>query len=158
MVKTDAFRQWAVSLIICALGGTLISLLSPRGSMEKTLRAVIGIFVVSAICTPLLKLKKADDFLPAFVAEAAADTDTSDLESQMKNACRNAIGKAVDEVMNSAGVETYEVEADVDMDEDYCILIQEIRISIHSTNNGSVAEIEAMAQEKLGVPVKIICE
>ena len=79
MVKTDAFKQWAVSLIICALGGALISLLSPRGSMEKTLRAVIGIFVVSAICTPLLKLKKSDVFLPAFVAEAAPEIDTDKL-------------------------------------------------------------------------------
>lgn len=158
MVKTDAFKQWAVSLIICALGGTLISLLSPRGSMEKTLRAVIGIFVVSAICTPLLKLKKTDTFLPAFVADAVTQTDTSDLELQMKNACRNTIGKVVDDIMNSAGVENYEVEADVDMDEKYCVIIQEIRINIHRTNNGSVAEIEAMAKERLGVPVKIVCE
>ncbi len=126
--------------------------------MEKTLRAVIGIFVVSAICTPLLKLKKADDFLPAFVAEAVTETDTSDLESQMKNACRNTIGKAVDDIMNSVSIENYEVEADVDMDENYCIIMQEIRINIHSANNGSVAEIEAMAKERLGVPVKIICE
>lgn len=158
MVKTDAFKQWAVSLIICALGGTLISLLSPRGSMEKTLRAVIGIFVVSSICTPLLKLKKTDVLLPAFVAEAVADTDTADLEAQMENACKNTIGKTVDAVMNSVGIKNYEIETAVDMDENYCIIIQDIEIKIHSKYNGSVEGIETTVQEKLGVPVKVICE
>lgn len=158
MVETDAFKQWAVSLIICALGGALISLLSPRGSMEKTLRAVIGIFVVSAICTPLLKLKKSDVFLPAFVAEAAPEIDTDKLDSQIKNACKNTIGKAIDDIMNTIGIKNYEVETVVDMDEGGCIIIQRIQIKIHSINNISAAEIEALVQKKLGVPAKVICE
>lgn len=136
----------------------MISLLSPRGSMEKTLRAVIGIFVVSAICTPLLKLKNTQAVLPAFVAEAVSDADTKSLESQIENACKNTIGKVIDDVMKSAEIENYEVETDVNMDENYCVIIQDVRIKIHSMSNSHVAEIEAIMQERLGVPVKIICE
>lgn len=136
----------------------MISLLSPRGSMEKTLRAVIGIFVVSAICTPLVNLKKADSFLPAFMAEASPVIDTENLQEQMENACKNTVGKVVDEAMTSAGIDNYDVSVNVYTDNEYCINIQEIQITIAAENSSSVERIQAVLQEKLCVPVNVICE
>lgn len=158
MVKTDALRQWAVSLIICALGGTVISLLSPRGSMEKTLRAVIGIFVVSALCTPLMKLKKANTLLPAFVAYTEPEIQMQNLNGQMVSACKETIGKVVDEVLGAVGIDDYSVESNVDIDKEYRIIIQNIQVAVSSENNVSVGKIQAELCERLGVPVVVICE
>lgn len=159
MVKTDTLKQWAVSLIICAIGGTVISLLSPRGSMEKTLRAVIGIFVVSAICTPLLKFGKTELRLPAFAADAAEIcVEADNLLEQTEKACKETVGRVVSDVMASAKIDGYEVETNVDIDENYCIIIQSIYVTLDSENSGSAAGIKAELQKRLGVPVEIICE
>ncbi len=158
MVKTDALKSWAVSLIICAVGATVISMLSPRGSMEKTLRAVIGIFVVSAICTPLIKLKKADVSLPAFIAEAVTLEETEKLLEQMKNACKETVGRVVDDELRTFEIGDYDVETILDIDEDNCIIIQSVQIVIKSKNNGAADEIKEKLQERLGIPVEVICE
>lgn len=158
MVNTDTFKQWAVGLIICALGGTVISLLSPRGSMEKTLRAVIGIFVVSAVCTPLVELKKADSFLPAFAAQSLPAIEAENLREQIEEACKSTAGRVIDEVMKSAGISNYEAAVNVHMNEEYCIIIQDIQIKIDSENIGSAAKIQAALQQKLNVKVNVICE
>lgn len=158
MVKTDVLKKWAVSLIICAVGATVISLLSPRGSMDKTLRAVIGIFVVSAICTPLIKLKKTDVFLPAFIAEAVTLEETEKLLEQMKNACKETVGRVIDDELKGLNIDSYGVETVVDIDDGNCIIIHNIRIVISSEINGSADEIREKLQERLGVPVEVICE
>lgn len=158
MVNTDAFRQWATGLIICALGGTVISLLSPRGSMEKTLRAVIGIFVVSAVCTPLVKLKKADSFLPVFTAQTLPAVEAENLREQIEEACKSTAGKVIDEVMKSVEIGDYEAAVNVHMDENGCIIIQDIQVEVDSENIGSVAKIQALLQQKLNVTVNVICE
>ena len=137
----------------------MISLLSPRGSMEKTLRAVIGIFVVSAICTPLLKFSKTELSLPAFIADAAEISVTADgLLEQTEKACKETVGRVVADVMGSAKIDDYEVETNVDIDENYCIIIHSIQITFSSENSDSVTEIKAELQKRLGVPVEIICE
>lgn len=158
MVETDALRQWAVGLIICALGGTVISLLSPRGSMEKTLRAVIGIFVVSALCIPFMKMKKTDTLLPAFVVHTAPEIQMHNLNGQMVKACENTVGEVVDEVLESVGAYDYTVETNVDIDKENRIIIQDIQITVSLENDALIDEIQAELSERLGVPVTVICE
>ena len=48
--KLEVLRQWALSLIIASAAGTFAMVLSPRGSMDKTVRVVVGIFVVRGAC------------------------------------------------------------------------------------------------------------
>ena len=118
----DFLRQWAIGLIICGIGATVISLLSPRGTMEKTLRAVIGIFIVSAVCMPLQKLKNADEVLPAFSFDGEAYFNQN-LEKQMLEACRETVGKVIDKTAKDMNIAEYDVDADIQMDANCCIVI-----------------------------------
>ena len=152
----DFLRQWAISLIICGIGATLISLLSPRGTMEKTLRAVIGIFVVSAVCLPLAKLKNADEILPAFVFENDANYSRN-LEDQMLDACKDTVGKVIEETAKEMKITEYDVDADMQINENYCIIIQHIHVKVYACNSVVSAEFEGLLQNKLGVPVSVEC-
>lgn len=125
--------------------------------MEKTLRAVIGIFVVSAVCTPLMNLKKTDSFLSAFIAEANPIIETEDMREQMENVCKNTVGKVIDETLESAGITDYDTAVNMYIDDKYYIIIQNIQIKISNKNTGSASEIQAELQEKLGVEVEVIC-
>lgn len=153
----EALKQWAICLIISGMAGTLISLLSPRGTMEKTLRAVIGVFIVAAVCSPLVKLKNADDILPVFAFENTDSADADKLAEQMLEACRNTVGETVRAAAAETGIEDYSVETDAYIDEDYCIIIQRIRIIIPSENADLQNGFSAVLQEQLGVPVTVEC-
>ena len=152
----DFLRQWAIGLIICGIGATVISLISPRGTMEKTLRAVIGIFIVSAVCMPLQKLKKADEVLPAFSFDGEAYFNQN-LEKQMLEACRETVGKVIDKTAKDMNIAEYDVDADIQMDANCCIIIQHIHIKTYTCDSGTAAELEAVLQNKLGVSVAVEC-
>ena len=152
----EALRQWAISLIICGIGATIISLLSPRGTMEKTLRAVIGIFIVSTVCMPLAKLKNAEDFLPVFSFESETFYSES-LEEQMLEACKVTIGKVIDDTAKELNITEYDVDADVQTSEEYCIIIQRIHIRVYDCDSATAADFESVLQNKLGVSVAVEC-
>ena len=152
----EALRQWAISLIICGIGATIISLLSPRGTMEKTLRAVIGIFIVSTVCMPLAKLKNAEDILPAFSFESETYL-SENLEEQMLDVCRETVGKVIDDTAKELNIAEYDVDADMQMNEEYCIIIQYIHISVYECDSVTTAKFESVLQNKLGVSVTVEC-
>ncbi len=153
----DAFRQWAVSLVIAGFAGTVISLLSPRGTMEKTLRAVIGIFVVSAVVSPLSEITE-KDFLPAFVYENITVTPDNELKEHMLEVCRNTVGKVIAETAEEYGIKNFDVDTDLYIDENNCIIIQNICITIPSDGIGKQQEFSAELEGKLGVPVTVNSE
>lgn len=148
----EAFRQWAIGLITCGIGVTVISLLSPRGTMEKTLRAVIGVFIVSAVCVPLAGLKNAGDILPAISLDGEY---SQDLEEQMLNACKSAVGNVIKSRAKELNVTEYDVNADMEVDENYCIIIQNIHIVAYDCKAETAAELETVLQNELGVIVTV---
>ena len=153
----DAFRQWAVSLITAGFAGTVISLLSPRGTMEKTLRAVIGIFIVATVISPIAKLSDAD-ILPAFAFEKETVAIENDLGEYMLEVCKNTVGKVISEAAKKHGVEEFGIDADMYIDENGCIIIQKIRITIQSESAEKRQSFSAELEEKLGIPVAVNSE
>lgn len=157
MADTEAFKQWAFSLIISGIAGTLVSLLSPRGNMEKALRTVIGIFIISALCSPLVTLGS-DAELPSFSIEENAMVQADELGKQMEESCRKTIGIAAKEVATELGITEYNVNADLYIDDKFCIIIQKIRIVLPSENKEIAEEFSQRLQTRLGVPVTAECK
>ena len=153
----ETFRQWAFSLIISGIAGTLVSLLSPRGNMEKALRTVIGIFIVSVLCSPLTKLETDADFI-GFSVEQNEPAMAHSLGRQMEDSCRKTIGIAVKDVASEVGINDFEIETDLYIDDNCCIIIQDIHIVIPSENKASANEFSDKLQKKLGVPVTVECK
>ncbi len=153
----ETFRQWAFSLIISGIAGTLVSLLSPRGNTEKALRTVIGIFIVSSLCSPLVQLKSDADF-PDFSFEEAEAVQSDSLSKQMEETCRKTISFAAKEVASQLGVPQYSVNAELYTDENFCIIIQEICVILPKEYKGIADEFSEMLERKLGVPVKAECK
>lgn len=149
----DMIKQWIISLIFACAAGTLISVISPKGSSEKTLRTVVGIFVVAAICAPLSKLD-ADNFsIPAFAYE-----DSVAYESEMNGYFANAIEaeierhilKIVEEKNLSIGELTVEAE-----NNNGCIIIHKILVKIQDNEFDAAKEAAEILSGELGIPVTL---
>lgn len=153
----DALKQWAVCLIISALAGTFVMVVSPKGSMDKTLRAVVGIFVVAAICSPLAELKNADFSLEAMVGSYSAyeNENISVLQEQMISACRNAVENEVRKAADEVGAVVSSIRADVSVDAENCIIIHNISVGISEYFKEDATALSEALGERLGVPVTV---
>ena len=149
----EALRQWAICLIIAAFAGAFVTVISPRGSMDKTVRAVAGVFVVAALCSPLAQL---EDFEFSFEEEDITYDENSFLPEageKLAEIYANTVADRVNEIASEAGTKTESVDADVSVDENGCIIIHKISVGISEPE--SAETLEKMLSEKLGVPVTV---
>lgn len=146
----DELRQWAMCLIISAMGCALATVISPRGSMDKTVKAVAGIFVVAAICTPLADIK---DLEFSFVNEETTQSYDYNAEEKIIGIYGDAISQRAAELASESGAEIVSVETDVSLDADGCIIIHKITVEV--LNCDSEKELCESLSESLGVRVNV---
>lgn len=156
----DALKSWAVSLIAAAAAGTFAMIVSPRGSMDKTIRAVVGIFVVAAIFSPLTELKK--DGKNFFEKEAFAFEEENEADEKLSDylltACKNAVNSEIEKAADELNIPSYQSEIDAYVDDDNCIIIQNITINIPAEYIDKSEKLSVKASERIGAPVTVNAE
>lgn len=151
----NELRQWALCLIISAAAVTLVSVISPRGSTEKTVRAVTGIFVVSAIFTPLTDITF--DYT-AVSAVQEYDDSSDELNRYILETCRAAAEQAVLEAADGAGTAVESISVNADVNTDGCIIIHDITVTVAAENADISGELSQIFGSALGVPVEVNAE
>jgi len=68
----EALRNWALTVALAALAGGIVRLLTPKGSVEKALRTVVAVFLLSAFLSPMFSRGgvNLDWILPAALDQA----------------------------------------------------------------------------------------
>lgn len=148
-------KSWALCVIISALAGTVISLLMPKGSMEKTMRAVVGVFMVSSVCLPLVRLNVTEEIEAVFSASDFGENYAENMGDYVVSEYENTIKEAVESAALESGVSDYEIVADVSSDKNGCIIIHEITVKTEDENVESIAALERLLKEKFGFPVSV---
>lgn len=154
----DAFRQWTLCVIFAAAAGTFACAVSPRGSSDKTVRAVVGIFVVCAICAPLSELDFEEIMLPAFAGSYNDKSDDINMDEYILSACKSAVES---EIMLSAteyGIAVESIFVNAEIDKEKCIIIHNIQINIQNNISEYLSDFSKTVEEKLGVPVTLNAE
>lgn len=157
MTILDVLRQWAICLIIAAAAGTFAMVVSPRGSMDKTIRAVVGIFVVAVICSPLAEMKSSGFSLGAMAEYEFEEENANvqELREQLVSACRDAVEAQAVQAAQELGIGIESVEAEMSVDADNCIIIHNITVNIATDFEEKARLLSESLQEKLGVPVQV---
>lgn len=154
----DAFRQWTLCIIFAAAAGTFACAVSARGSTDKTLRAVVGIFIVSAICSPLSEIDIKEITLPAFADSCNIEGESGELDEYILSACKSAVESEIMLSASECGIEVESVLIDAEVDEDECIIIHDIQIKIQNGATDYRSDFSRSVEEKLGVPVTLTAD
>ena len=151
----DGLRQWALCLIISAAAVAFVIIITPRGATDKTVRAVAGIFVISAIFTPLADMTFNFDF-----TETAADVedDYDALAASVLDVCRSAAENAILSAAQENGIGVNEICITADIDAEGCIIIHAVNVEISNNNADNPDEIEKIFSNAIGVPVEVKTE
>lgn len=150
----DAFREWTLCLIVSAAAGSIVCAVAPRGATDKTVRTVVGIFVVVTVCTPLTELAQTD-FDYAFASSYNGSDSGEELNELMLENCRKAIEDELEAIAQKHKIEFTEVRLDAYIDEYNCINIQNIQLGSNGANYNGISSFEDEAEKILGIPVKV---
>lgn len=150
----DMLRQWLISLVFAAMAGTLISVVSPKGSGEKALKTVIGIFIIAAICSPLTELESSDFSLPVFAQNDSAYID-EDMNDYLAHALEKEVGSRLSDCAEQLNIEIEDVVIKAETDDNGCIIIHEVLIKIQNYEYESAQKAVGVLSEELGMPVTL---
>ncbi len=154
----DFLKNWVLCLIVAAAAGTLATVIVPRGSMEKTVRAVVGIFVVAVICAPLSEIEDFDFSVNAFADSDGISFDDTYIEKmnlQIIDICRNTVEKQIREIAKEQNVAVISVNADISVDAENCIIIHEIDVRIDEKYSEQTELLSEKFSKNLGIPVDV---
>lgn len=149
----DGLKQWALCLIISAAAVTLVTVITPTGSSEKTVRAVAGIFVISAIFTPIADISLDFSAISA-AAEYDGEADTQ-LSEALLDMCRAEAEKAILSAAEGQGATVKEICIDADINADGCIIIHSITVKVSSGDGAKIHGLSAAFTNAVGVPVEV---
>ncbi len=149
----EGLKQWLVSLIFSAAAGALITVISPKGSNDKTLKTVVGIFIISAIFLPLTKMNISDFSLPAFAngVEIEQEKEAGFVVEMLEE----ELHKTVSETAEEFNCEISGIEINAEYDEGKCIIIQEITVYFTAGDTENILRAAAETEKRLGVPTVV---
>ncbi len=133
---------------------------SPRGSMDKTIRAVVGIFVIAAVCSPLSEIKNAE-FSVAALSDSESgyeNSNTSVLREQFTDMCSDAVESCVNETAARLEIIVDSIEAEISVDSDNCIIIHSVLVKVTGCSDEKSEELLKDLQDELGVPVTVAAQ
>ncbi len=157
----EYIKDAALCLIFAAAAGTLVTVIVPRGSMDKTVRAVVGIFVVAVICSPLTELDEAETILDAFAVydeETIENLYTEDMHEYITETLKENITLRIKEIVSDFGADAVSVNAEMSVDENNCINIHKIEVIIKNGNFIDKTRLSEAISRNLGVPADVIAE
>ncbi len=157
----DFLKNTALGLIAAAAAGTLATVIVPRGSMDKTLRAVVGIFVVAVICSPFAQISETELIDGAFVKSdeiLSDDSYTAEMQEKMIGFFNSEIDSNVKEIASELNINVVSVNSEITVDENHCINIHKIVVNISDCETSAKESLSVKISENLGVPAEVIAE
>lgn len=157
----DLLKSSALCLIAAAAAGTLATVIVPRGSMDKTVRAVVGVFVVAVICSPIAGLSETDSIEEAFAHSFEITSDnsyTEDMQKQITGVFEREIISCIEEIVYGLNVNVISIKPEISVDENYCINIHKITVTVSGCDSSLKKDLSEKISEKLGAPAEIIAE
>ena len=146
----------------------MIDLILPSGKMEKSLRMVLGIFLIASLLSPF------SDGIPKFkikfekLEDKTTQTDKfmAQLDKQFESLAEDNLKNIIKDILKDLGIKNEKIEIFMDTNKDNCISINKCRIHIpkgtKKLQNGSaitsseILEVEKEIEKKLSIKTEVI--
>lgn len=106
----EFFKQWALNVCVCSVVGTIISMLSPKGRMDKIIKLMLSVFIFMSVLTPIFNADKFENDFDISYETVAQD----DLIEKSNEMTAKAGQKAIEEKIQSSLEENGFADCDVE--------------------------------------------
>jgi len=151
----EVFRTWALSIALAALAGGIVRLLAPKGAVEKSVRVVVAVFLLSAFLSPIITHGGAslDWVLPQLQAPPVNHALQQEMARQLQSAIEVELRNGMRTVLDTRGLDG-QIYLSTSILSDGSIDIVLARVEIpHASNTTGLA---AALRHEVGFDVEIV--
>ncbi len=139
----DALKQWMVCIVICAIIGAVVNIISPKGNMERVMKVAVSSFLMCAFLSPFISGVSTDISLEFTDFSEHKNNLSSQITSHMISAAEEETENETEKLLISLGVEYISVEAEADVDSENNIYIKSVTIAAYDKYSHRQRQIES---------------
>lgn len=150
----EQIKNWALGVTAAAIIGAVVLVITPKGSIEKTVRVAVSLFLMCALLNPFVT---GIDFseISEGLKEVPDGVDTSDAYSAVEKQTEEAISDEILKICSDCGIKNAAVNIDVRMNGENNLSVESVEISAESEYEPLFSSAEKQLEEKLGIKSKI---
>ena len=151
------WREWGIALAALAIAGAALQPLVPKTGTGKLFRLILSSCFLCVLLWPLHNLNGLD--LPKFDTadpQLAAQVLQERLRDQVETQINAVLTDSANQALNGYRLQVKKAEAAVDIDEDNCISIKQVRIYLDARNFESSSTVLLVLRQQFGTEVVII--
>lgn len=145
----DVIKGWAASVAVAAAVSAIIGFLTPQGGIQRSVKFLTGVFTVLMFVLPL---KNVDSSLSEYtysIEESILKYELEEtVEKQVADSLAEQIKGEISAFLNKNHVIGYEIETEINIDNQKNISIESIVINIPDIYSEKTGEIYAFVKEK----------
>lgn len=145
----ETVRTWAMGICTAAVISAAVTALIPRGSLEKSVRAVVSVFLICSIVSPLIAYKG------SYINESSIfieeETEAA-LYDEIARQTENQIKRAVEDVLRKNGIQFEKVDIQLELKEEEIVVTS---VSVINTNTAS-QNVKQLIMQELGIEAEVI--
>ncbi|MDR1733965.1 MAG: hypothetical protein LBR73_03685 [Oscillospiraceae bacterium] len=152
----ESLQSWAVSLALAALAGGLVWLLSPKGSVQKSLRTVAAVFLLCAVLQPVFQMGGIEDLFAGYSQEVLQPQLEAESMKQVQAALEAELEAQIGTLLAEQGIAGAQTEIQTVPVTGGGISIQTARVVLPAGFADKAADIEAALTDKFGFEIEVV--
>ena len=145
--------DWVIYICISIICGTIFYMLVPGGNMEKTMKLVLNVFLISSLVSPLMKKFNYQDISNCLSKIYNNDDINTCYNEYLKKTDQEKLKSALKIVLAKSGYKFLDISIDISKDNSK---VKNVYLKIAKDQNYDANQIKQIVQKETGIDPKII--
>ena len=145
--------NWAIYICVSIICGTIFYMLVPNGNMEKSMKLVLNVFLVSSLITPLIKNLNYCDIFNCLDKIYNSDEVKMRYSETVKKTDEEKLKSALKIVLAKSGYKFLDINIDISKDNSK---VKNVGLKIAKDKNYDINQIKQIVKNETGLDPEII--
>ena len=152
-----AVQHWAGSVCCVVLVSSIVQFFLPQNRLSRSVRLILGLLLLLSILSPLAGSLKEIDWKAISVPSNEFETKnyTELYNREILNSAEKNIQKIIVTELRKEGIDFENIQVETDIDDDNCIFMKQIRISIPVQQADKTEMIREKIESTLDIPTEV---
>lgn len=148
----DKVTAWAAGICLCTIVCAVLDMITPNGGTEKTVRFVLGLFMVCAVAVPLADISFDWNEISATTEQYEANTSLKeDIQNQGIEIIEQELEQMIINTIEPFEVVPQKTEINMDIDNDNRISIVSVTVVLSGKDAEKAIQIKNTIESELGI-------
>ena len=151
----DIIRSWVTGVTAAAIIGAIVLALTPGGAVEKSVKTVVSVFLISSMILPLVKAENVN--LDFKIDEGQTVTQNEEIVKSLVEHFKEKLELSINETLNNSGIQVSQISIDINTNGDE-ISVEKIKIVLKKESADEVIRAKEILEKELSLQAEITAE